>query len=88
MAFSMARSFEHNQATVAISPVMKRMYDVPTSWTPPAAKGVWNSRTQTIQMMEYPEIANQGWHNPRTAGIRVVQGGLDTTTIVGFSGQS
>ena len=84
----MARSFEHNQATVAISPVMKRMYDVPTSWTPPAAKGVWNSRTRTIQLMEYPEIASKGWHNPRTAGTRLVNSELNTRTVVNFSGRA
>jgi len=87
MAFPFARPMTHNLSTGSTGSAMKRMYDVPTSWIPPAPKGVWNSRTRTIQLMEYPEIANKGWHNPRTAGTRVVQGGLDTTTIVGFSGR-
>lgn len=88
MAFPIARTFTHNTATGSTGSVMKRMYDVPTSWTPPAAKGVWNSRTQTIQMMEYPEIATRGWSDPRNAGKRIRMGGLDTTTIVNFSGRA
>ena len=74
------RRFYHNQNTqTAASASLKRMYGVPTSWTPPAPKGVFDHRTNTITMIYAP---TPGYGDPRIGMKRVVNPALRTQMYV------
>ena len=60
--------------------ILQRAYNVPTSWMPPAPKGVFDHRNNTITMI----FANPGGNgNPRNMGKRVVNPTLRTQMFVG-----
>lgn len=74
------RRFYHNQNTQgAAANALRRAYCVPTSWTPPAAKGVFDHRTNTITMIYAP---TPGAGDPRAGMKRVVNSALRTQMYV------
>jgi len=72
----------HNRRTHAPKGVLVRMYDVPTAWTPPPAKGLRRGGTDTITYY-YAPTPEKGHGDPRVKGQRVVNQQLRTTNFVG-----
>jgi hypothetical protein len=72
----------HNQNTYTPQSILKRMYCVPTTWTPPAAAGIRKSGTMTI-LNYYAPTPPAGQGDPRVMGKRIVNPTLRTEMYVG-----
>lgn len=83
MSQPLTRVIRHNVATrrVQLQGTLNRQYDVPTSWTPPRAKGIRKGATQDITLMFAP-TPEKGVGDPRVKGQRIQYRG-NTRTHVG-----
>ena len=82
MGFSTRIPMGHNMNCYGQKNVINRMYAVPTSWNPPAYKGIRKGRTNDITML-YAPTPPKGNGDPRVKGKRIVNPLLRTEMYVG-----